>query len=131
MELALAEVHRIEMDEQREWLARQNERLAAIALELDAYERQQRLNEEMEKRENWWKEVSEREKEANERVQAHFQDQLDSGVHAAMVARAEKAKREMDRDNARLERLALLKRGVLRGRRKAFAVMPTYGVDFR
>jgi hypothetical protein len=52
---------------------------------------------------------------------AHYQDQLDGGVHAAMVARANKAKEDMDRDNARLERLALLKRGVLRGTRKQFA----------
>ena len=118
---ALAEVKRIELEEQREWLARQNERLAMIALELDETERRLKLTEEMEKRESWWKEVSEREKEANERILAHFQDQLDGGVHAAMVARANKAKADMDRDNARLERLALLQRGVLRGTRKQFA----------
>src|SRR5271165_3379945 len=121
MQAALAEVNRIELEEQREWLARQNERLAMIALEIDETERRQKLNEEMEKRENWWKEVSEREKEANERILAHFQDQLDGGVHADMVARANKAKADMDRDNARLERLALLKRGVLEGTRKQFA----------
>ena len=118
MQAALAEVKRIELEERNEWLARQNERLAAVALELDAYERQQRLNEEMEKRENWWKEVSEREKEANEELLEYFQEQLDGGVHAAMVARADKAKADMDRDNARLERLALLKRGVLQGTRR-------------
>jgi hypothetical protein len=129
--MALAEVKRIELEEQREWLARQNERLAMIALELDETERRIKLNEEMEKRENWWKEVSERDKEANEKIQAHFQDLMDGGVHAAMVARANKAKADMDCDNARLERLALLKRGVLRGRRKEFAVMPTDGVEIR
>jgi hypothetical protein len=37
-------------------------------------------------------------------------------------ARANKAK-DMDRDSARLERLALLKKGVLRGRRKAYPVI--------
>jgi|SRR5271165_791298 len=118
LELAIAEVKRIELEEQREWLARQTERLALIALELDAAERRIQMAEEMQKREDWWREVSEREKEANEKLQSHFQDQLDGGVHAAMVKRAEAAKRDMDRDNARLERLALLKRGMLRGTRK-------------
>lgn len=121
MELAIAEVHRIELEEQREWLARQMERLAAIALELDETERRLERTEEAKRRENWWREVSEREKEANTKILEHFQDQLDGGVHAAMVARANKAKADMDRDNARLERLALLKRGVLRGTRKQFA----------
>ena len=131
MQAALAEVKRIELEEQREWLVRQNERLAMIALELDATERRLKMVEEMEKREKWWREVSEREKEANERIQAHSQDLMDGGVHAAMVARANKAKADMDRDNARLERLALMKRGVLRGRRKEYAVVPTEGVEFR
>jgi hypothetical protein len=49
----------------------------------------------------------------------------------AMLERGNKAKADMDRDNARLERLALLKKGVLRGRRKEFAVMPTDGIEFR
>jgi hypothetical protein len=101
-----------------EWLARQTERLAAIALELDELERRLKMAEERERRETWWREVSEREKQANAKILEHFQDQLDGGVHAAMVARANKAKAEMDRDNARLERVAFLKRGVLRGTRK-------------
>jgi hypothetical protein len=107
--------------EQRDWLGKQTERLAAIALELDATERRLKMAEEIEARENWWREVSEREKAANEKILAHFQDQLDGGVHAAMVARANKAKADIDRDNARLERLTLLKRGVLRGTRKNFS----------
>ena len=41
---------------------------------------------------------------------AQFQKQLDGGKYEAMVERANKAKTDMDRDNARLERLALLKR---------------------
>ncbi len=121
MQAALAEVKRIELEEQRGWLARQNQRLAMIALELDETERRLGMAEEREQRDGWWREVNEREKEANEKIQAHFQDLLDGGVHAAMVARANKAKADMNRDNARLERLALLKRGVLRGRRKQFA----------
>jgi hypothetical protein len=121
MQAALAEVKRIELEEQREWLARQNERLAMIALEIDDAARRQKLNEEMEKPENWWRTVSEREKEANEKLMAQFQKQLDGGKYEAMVEGANKAKTDMDRDNARLERLALLKKGVLRGTRKQFA----------
>src|SRR5271165_4696140 len=103
MQAALADVKRIELEEQREWRARQNERLAAIALELDETERRLKMAEEMEQRENWWREVSEREKKQNETILAHYQERLDGGVHAGMVARAEKAKKDMDRDNARLE----------------------------
>jgi hypothetical protein len=121
MQLALAEVKRLELLEQREWLVQQNQRLAQIAIELDETERRLKLNEEMEKRDNWWKTVSEREKEANEKILAHYQKQLDGGKYEAMVERANKAKADMERDNARLERLALLKRGVLRGTRKQFA----------
>jgi hypothetical protein len=51
-----------------------------------------------------------------------FQNQLDGGKYEAMVERANKAKADMERDNARLERLALLKRGMLRGTRKKFAL---------
>lgn len=127
--LALAEVKRIELGEQRDWIAAQNARLAQIAIELDETERRLQLAQEMEKREDWWREVADREKEANEKLLKYFQEQLDGGVHAAMVERANKAKMDMDRDNARLERLALLKRGVLRGRRKEFAVMRTDGIE--
>ena len=45
---------------------------------------------------------------------AQFQKQLDGGKYEAMVERANKAKADMERDNARLERLTLLKKGVLR-----------------
>ncbi len=116
--------------ERTEWLARQTERLAAIAIELDETERRINTAEEMEERENWWKEVSEHEKEANERILAHFQNQLDGGIHTAMVARSKKALEDMNRDNVRLERLVLLTRGVLRGRRQ-FAVLPIDADEFR
>jgi hypothetical protein len=127
MALALAEVNRIELEEQQAWLQAATQRMAAVALEIDEGLRKAALQEEIEKNEKWWADLHEREKAANEKILAHFQDQLDGGVYAAMVARANKAKADMDRDNARLERLALLKKGVLRGRRKEFAMMPTAG----
>ena len=46
-----------------------------------------------------------------------------------MVARANKAKADMDSDNARLDKSALLKRGVLRGARKQFAMLPMNDVE--
>jgi len=110
-----------ELLEQRQWLAAATQRMAEVALELDAADRRIKLQEEIEKNEKWWADLNAREKAANEKLMAHFQDQLDGGVHAAMVARANKAKADMDRDNARLERLALIKKGVLRGTRKQFA----------
>lgn len=116
------EVKRIELEEQKAWLTTAMQRMAAIAVEIDEGLRRAALQEEIERNERWWADVHDREKAANEKLMAHFQDQLDGGVHAAMVARANKAKADMDRDNARLERLALLKRGVLRGTRRQFAV---------
>jgi hypothetical protein len=105
--------------------------MAAVAVELDATERRIKLQEEIEKNEKWWADVHEREKETNEKLMTEFQKQLDGGVYEQMVERANKAKADIASDNARLERLALLKRGVLRGRRKEFAVMPTDDVEFR
>lgn len=119
--LALAEVKRIELEEQKAWLTTAMQRMAVIAVEIDEGLRKAALQEELERNERWWAAVHEQEKAANERLMARLQDQLDGGIHAAMVARAEKARKDMDRDTARLERLALLKRGVLRGTRKQFA----------
>jgi hypothetical protein len=50
----------------------------------------------------------------NEKLMAEYQKQLDGGKYEAMVVRANKAKADMERDNAQLERLALLKRGPLK-----------------
>jgi hypothetical protein len=129
--LALAEVKRIELEEQKAWLTTAMQRMAAVAVAIDEGLRKAALQEEIEKNDKWWADVNAREKEANSKLMAQFQKQLDGGKYEAMVDRANKAKADMDRDNARLERLTLLKRGVLRGRRKEFAVMPTDGVEIR
>lgn len=62
--------------------------------------------------------TAEREKAQTEALMAHYQTIVDKGVFEKMKARAEKAKASMDRDNARIERLELLRRGVVRGLRK-------------
>jgi hypothetical protein len=117
MEEALAEVKRIELEEQRDWLAQQNQRLAQIAVEIEEYKRLEMLEAEMQKREAWIEKCQAEAKVSTEKVLEFYQKQLDGGAYEKMVERAEMARRDMERDNARLERLALLKRGAVRGRR--------------
>jgi hypothetical protein len=111
------ELRECELLEQREWLTAATQRMAEVAMELDAADRRIKLQEEIEKNEKWWADLNGREKAANEKLMAQFQKQLDGGKYEAMVEPANKAKADMGRDNARLERLVLLKRGVLRGRK--------------
>jgi len=118
MALALAEVKRIELEEQRAWLEGQTRRLALVALEIDEYKRRAALHDEMDRQDKWWTDTAEREKAQTEALMAQYQKILDKGVFEKMKARAEKAKASMDRDNARIERLELLRRGVVRGLRK-------------
>lgn len=72
----------------------------------------------MDRTDRWWADTAEREKAQTEALMAQYQKIFDKGVFEKMKARAEKAKASMDRDNARIERLELLRRGVVRGRRK-------------
>jgi len=116
--LALAEVRSIELLEQRAWLEAQTRRLALVAIELDEFKRQAALQEEIDRNKKWWAETVERERPQTEALMAQYQKILDKGVFEKMKARAEKAKACMDRDNARIERLELLRRGVVRGLRK-------------
>lgn len=115
--LALAAVKQIELEEQRIWLEAATRRMAAVALEIDQYKRKAALQEEVERQDKWWADVAVCEKAQTEALMAHYQEILDMGVFEKMKARAEKAKASMVRDNARIERLALLKRGVVKGRR--------------
>jgi hypothetical protein len=50
-----------------------------------------------------------------------YQKILDKGVFEKMKARAVKAGEDIKRDNARIERLELMRRGVIRGRRESDA----------
>jgi hypothetical protein len=129
--LALAAVKQIELEEQRQWLTQATQCIAAVALQIDEGLRRLALQEEIEKNEKWWAELAVKEQKQNEEILAAYQKQPDGGKFEAMLERGNKAKADMDRGNARLERLALLKKGVLRGRRKEFAVMPTDGIGFR
>jgi len=112
-----AECRRIELLEQREWLEAQTRRMALAALELDETARKIKLQEAMDAQDKWWIETREREKRQAEELAAAYQRQIDGGVYEAMVERAKKAKADINRDTVRIERLALLSRGAVRGRR--------------
>jgi hypothetical protein len=116
--LALAEVKRIELEEQRAWLEGQTRRIALVALEIDEYKRRAALHDEMDRQDKWWADTAEREKAQTEALMAHFQSVLDQNQFEKMKARAAKAGEDIKRDNARIERLELMRRGMVRGLRK-------------
>ena len=116
--LALAEVRRIDLLEQKAWLIAATQRAVAAGLEIDEAARKLALQEEIDRTNKWWADTAEREKTQTEALMAQYQKILDKGVFEKMKARAEKAKASMDRDNARIERLELLRRGVVHGLRK-------------
>ena len=121
MALALAEVKRIELEEQKAWLAAAMQRSVVAGLLIEETDRRLALQAEVDRTDKWFADTAAREKKQNEEILAAYQKQLDGGVYQAMVARAKKAKKDMAADAVRLERLELMKKGVLRGRRKEFA----------
>jgi hypothetical protein len=120
------ELRLAELAEQRDWLPAAIQRSVAAGLLIDEMERKLAIQAEMDRTDKWYADTAAKEKKQSEAILAAYQKQLDGGKYETMVERANKAKADMDRDNARLERLALLKKGVLRGRRKEFAAMPTW-----
>jgi hypothetical protein len=114
---ALAEVKRIELEEQKAWLTTAMRRAIAAGLLIDETERRLALQDSMDRADAWFAETAEREKKQNAAVLEHFQSQLDNFQLEKMKTRAAKAADDIRRSNARLERLALAKRGVVRGRR--------------
>lgn len=116
--LALVAVKRIELQEQRLWLVAATQRAVAAGLLIDETDRKLALEEEMVRTEKWWADTAEREKSQTEALMAHFQSVLDKNQFAKMKARAAKAGEDIRRDNARIERLELMCRGVVRGLRR-------------
>ena len=120
MLLALAAVKRIELLEQREWLLAATQRVIATALLIDETERKLALREEMDRTDKWWADTVKREQKQNEDILAAYQKIMDAPgkkTHDKMVERAKKTGEEIERSKVRLERLTLLSRGVVRGRR--------------
>jgi hypothetical protein len=116
--LALAEVQRMELEEHRLWLVAATQRAVAAGLLIDEDERKIALREEMDRTNKWWADTAEREKAQTEALMAQYQKILDKGVFEKMKARAAKAGEDIKRDNARIERLELMRRGIVRGLRK-------------
>ena len=94
---------RAKQEYEREWLMASIQRLAAVALEIDAEKRHAELVAEQDRVDAWW--AGEREKE----LVAWRQREL---------AKLEKIGKEIQRDAVRLERKVLEERGVVRGRRR-------------
>jgi hypothetical protein len=72
----------------------------------------------MDRQDKWWADTAEREKAQTEALMAHFQSVLDQNQFEKMKARAEKAGEDIKRDNARIARLELMRRGIVRGLRR-------------
>jgi hypothetical protein len=99
----------------REFLAEQTRRLALVALEIDRGKRELELLALQERQDAWYIEAAKQTDDIAKLI-AKYEDP--KGTYAAMVARAEAAKKDMERDAARAERTALIARGLVRGRRK-------------
>ncbi len=85
MELALAAVKRIELEEQRAWLVAATQRAVAAGLLIDETERKLALREEMDRTDKWWADTVKREKAQAEAHEAARQ----KIIHNAMVERKE------------------------------------------
>jgi hypothetical protein len=98
---------------EREWRDQQMQRLAEIALQIDRDQREQALFAEQEKVDLYWKQ----EVEQNAKLREVFQKLLDKPAYDKLVERTRRAGLAIRRDDAQIERAALLRRGVLKGRR--------------
>jgi hypothetical protein len=111
-------VKRIELEEQRVWLEAQTQRLAQVALEIGETARKLALADAKERQLAWSRDQAGQGADEMKKLMESYQRQLDAPTYKKLLARVEKAGREIARDNARIERLELLRRGVVRGRRK-------------
>jgi hypothetical protein len=116
--LAHAEIKRLGLEEQCAWLVAATQRAVAAGLLIEEDDRKIALQEEMDRTNKWWADTAEREKTQTEALGAQYQKILDKGVFEKMKARAAKAGEDIKRDNARIERLELMRRGIVRGIRK-------------
>ena len=119
--LALAEVKRIELEEQKAWLTTAMQRMAVIAVEIDEGLRKAALQEEWKGMRDGGQPCMSTRKPQTRDSWRDCKTNLTVESMRQWLLGLKKARKDMDRDTARLERLALLKRGVLRGTRKQFA----------
>ena len=87
------------------------------AAEDAAAERAAAANAEIEKRRSYFLKANEAESAVTEKLLESYDDQLDGGKRKKLLAALERITKETKRDDARLERDELLRRGVVRGRR--------------
>jgi hypothetical protein len=96
-----------------QWLADALKRVAAVAMEIDRTARELALQAEQDRVDAWFAQ----EAEENAKLRAVFQKLLDKPEYDKLVERTRKAGLAIRRDTARIEKAALLKRGLVRGRR--------------
>jgi hypothetical protein len=112
-----AQIRLIQADLHCRWVQEQNDRLARAADELDAIERKLALAAVREAQEKWWQDEARKGESEMAALMDMFQKQLDARNYNRMLARVEEARKDIERDGLRIERLELLRRGVVRGRR--------------
>jgi len=74
----LRKLRSFHLEIQRSWLLEQNQRLVAIAHEIDEFKRKEELNAEFDRAEKWFTETVEREQEETEKLLAAYQKQLEA-----------------------------------------------------
>src|SRR5262249_48865190 len=78
--LAHGEIAKIEAEENRAWLQKQTQRLAAIALEIDEFKRKEAMAAEIEAQEKWFRETCERESAQTKALLEAYQGMLDKAT---------------------------------------------------
>jgi hypothetical protein len=101
---------------QREWLETAVKELALIAVQIEQDKRDAALEEFHQKREAWYREQQEKDAAAISKYLGEMQRLLDKPAYDKLMARVEAAGRDIRRQNAEIERDALKRRGVYRGR---------------
>lgn len=96
--LALAEVKRIELEEQRVWLEAQKWRLAQVALEIDETARKLALAEAKEGQLAWFRDQAEQGAEEMKKLTDFYQQQLDAPTYKKLLARVERTDRAIGVD---------------------------------
>ena len=107
---------RMQAQFERDWFETATKELALIAVEIEQENRDAALEEFHLKREAWYREQQEKDAAAIGKYLGEMQRLLDKPAYDKLMARVEAAGRDIKRQNAEIEKDALKRRGVYRGR---------------
>jgi len=107
---------RLQQKYERDWFETATKELALIAVQIEQDKRDQSLEEFHQKREAWYREQEAKDHAAISKYLAEMQRLLDKPAYDKLMARVEAAGRDIKRQNAEIEKDALKRRGVYRGR---------------